>query len=296
MTLLGILFALLLERVVEKVRGWREHRWLADYYQWMQRKLGSSSFWSGPGGVMMVHVPLVVAVGLVFGVLNAVFFGFLSFIAGVGVLLMCLGPRDLDADTDAFLDAVVESDDSAMQARAEEILGKKPADLNDRVIIEGVFSESLERTFGVLFWFSILGPVGAVLFRVSSQMQIMAKKSDEEKEGFVKAARRLHSILLWLPARLLALGFAVVGNFEDALHNWRTCADEFEGDWVESGRQVVKAAGCGAMRLDTMPEDETAESARFDTGKIRSAMALVWRTLVVWVVVILIMTLAGLAG
>lgn len=295
MTLLSILIALLVERIVETLHGWREHGWFQCYYQWMFQHMGSNSFWSGPGGVIAVLAPVILAVIVVFSILDMILFGFLSFIGAVAVLLLCLGPGDLDADTDNLVRAVEEKDDDAIKTCTKALLGKD-VEPETKVMAEGIMSQSLERIFGVIFWFAILGPVGAVLFRAGNRLAVIVADSEEEREGFATAVTRLNGILIWLPARLTALGFAVMGNFEDALHNWQVRSAETEADWVGSGREALVASGMGALRLETPAESEDASSSEISVSAIRAAMGLVWRTLIVWLIVIALLTLAGLAG
>jgi len=224
-----------------------------------------------------------------------ILFGFLSFIGAVAVLLLCLGPRDLDADTDNLVRAAEEKDDDAIKTCTKALLGKD-VEPETKVMAEGIMSQSLERIFGVIFWFAILGPVGAVLFRAGNRLAVIVADSEDEREGFATAVTRLNGILIWLPARLTALGFAVMGNFEDALHNWQVRSAETEADWVGSSREALVASGMGALRLETPAESEDVSSSEISVSAIRAAMGLVWRTLIVWLVVIALLTLAGLAG
>ncbi|MDH5436758.1 MAG: regulatory signaling modulator protein AmpE [Gammaproteobacteria bacterium] len=295
MTLLSILIALLVERLVESLHGWREHSWFLRYYQWMFQHAGNKGFWSGPGGVIVVLVPIVLAVIIVFGILDMILFGFLSFLGAIAVLLLCLGPRDLDADTDNLIRAIEEDDETTVRECTEKLLGSN-AEVDNRMIAEGVLAQSLERIFGVIFWFIILGPVGAVLFRAGSLLSATVARSEEEREGFAKAVARLNGILNWLPARLTALGFAVMGNFEDALHNWQIRSAELESDWIDSSKEALVASGMGALRLVSPVEGDDVQASELPISAVRAAMGLVWRTLVVWIVIIALLTLAGLAG
>ena len=295
MTLLSILIALLLERIIDTAHGWREHTWFQRYYQWMFQHIGSNSFWSGPGGVIAVLAPIILGAVVVFSILDMILFGFLSFLGAVAVLLLCLGPWDLDADTDNLIQAIEDNDEEAVHIRTEDLLGKG-ASADTKTIAEGVLSQSLERIFGVIFWFAILGPVGAVLFRAGNLLANIVIGSEEEREGFVKAVTRLNGILIWAPARLTALGFAVMGNFEDALHNWQARSDELDADWIDSSNEALVASGMGALRLMIPAEGDDSQTSEIAVDPIRASMGLVWRTLVVWLVIIALLTLADFAG
>jgi len=125
---------------------------------------------------------------------------------------------------------------------------------------------------------------------------------------FAQAAQRLHAILDWIPARLVAVGYAVSGSFVDAIGNWRGSVGKTE-KWEESSVQVLLASGMGALHLDAeslreAPQDNDVQGGRkpgaadvqAEIAHIKAAQALVWRTLVAWVVIIALMTLAGRVG
>ena len=149
------------------------------------------------------------------------------------------------------------------------------------------------RIFGVVFWFMVLGPAGAWLFRVADLIRrraaFEAARDEDGEQGlatYLIVVRRVHGVLAWMPARLLALGFALAGSFEDAVSDWRgyyeNCADQF----FEVNDDVIACAGCGALQGREEPTE--VEGAR-------GAMSLVLRTLFVWVFFIAVLTLAGWA-
>jgi len=157
--------------------------------------------------------------------------------------------------------------------------------------------QGLERTFGVLFWFVLLGPVGAALFRGAQLLQIRHRAYDGDGAGFAIAARNLHHILGWLPARLLAMTYALSGSFEDAMHRWREVSQEDAGLYADSNTAALVSSGCGALRLDDylIDQDETAQPPAH-LAMVKAALALMWRAVVIWVVLAALLTLAGWAG
>ena len=124
---------------------------------------------------------------------------------------------------------------------------------------EAIFVQANNRVFGVLFWFMALGPAGAWLFRVSDLMRRRAvfeyrgrADASSEVPEFVGALQVIHGILAWGPARLLALGYALVGGFDRARGAWRDLTQgagvpffDWEGSVVRStrfGTAVVSAS------------------------------------------------------
>ena len=119
-------------------------------------------------------------------------------------------------------------------------------------------------------------------------------------------ARALLFLLDWIPVRLTALSFAVVGDFEDAVACWRTQASRWSQQDGGMAIGILLAAGGGALGVqlggmlptltgdpDVRPELGMGDPVEPDV--LPSAVGLVWRALVLWLLLILLLTLANLA-
>jgi adenosylcobinamide-phosphate synthase len=112
----------------------------------------------------------------------------------------------------------------------------------------------------------------------------------------------------WLPSRMTALGFAIVGSFEDAMDGWRNHAQNFP----EDNDGVILAATSGAINIrlggaalqpaaDSVPPPETPDSSS-TPGRVASVahfaqvVGLVWRTVIMWLVLVALLTMANLVG
>jgi cobalamin biosynthesis protein CobD/CbiB len=164
-----------------------------------------------------------------------------------------------------------------------------------RLAIEEGIAASHRHVFAVLFWFVLLpGPSGAILYRLAA---FVARRWGGKGE-FGRFAVRVLYILEWPAARLTAAAFAVVGDFEDAVYCWRTQA----AAWPDPNLGIVLAAGAGALGirlgmplgevegLQPRPELGLGESA--DAPLLDSAVGLLWRALVLWVFVLIVLSLA----
>lgn len=128
------------------------------------------------------------------------------------ILLLCFGPRDL-ADDVQRLRAARSAGDAATVGRLTRALQHGPApDADHRSLLGALFIQSHERRFGACLWFMVLGPAGAVLYRLASRLATVA--DDGPAHG---SAALLHGLLAWLPARLTALLFGLAGSMDDAL-------------------------------------------------------------------------------
>jgi len=164
-----------------------------------------------------------------------------------------------------------------------------------RLAIEEALVASHRHVFGVLFWFVLLpGPAGAILYRLSAYLWHRWARFG----AFGRTAGRVYAVLEWPATRLTAAAFAVVGDFEDAVYCWRTQARA----WPDRQMGVVLAAGAGAIGvrlgmpvaepggLEARPELGVGEPA--DLQFLDTAVGLLWRALVLWVFVLLVISAA----
>jgi adenosylcobinamide-phosphate synthase len=163
--------------------------------------------------------------------------------------------------------------------------------------IEHALLSSHRHVFAVMFWYLLLpGPIGAVLYRVSDYLS--RKWNDGEHTGSVlgRVAERIQQWLDWLPARLTALSFAAAGNFEEAMLVWRSQAAQ---DRARS-RGVLLSAGLGALGLRPSYPSKVGADTNYvtavivDSSTLAAAVGLVWRAVVLWMGVLLLITVAGL--
>jgi cobalamin biosynthesis protein CobD/CbiB len=169
-----------------------------------------------------------------------------------------------------------------------------------RLTIEEALAASYRHVFAVVFWFVLLpGPVGAILYRMSSFLhRRWSAEGESELAAFGGFAAQVFRLLDWVPARLTGIAFAVVGDFEDAAYCWRTQAAR----WPDASLGVVLASGAGAMgvrlgmpflsELSPVDRPELGLGEDADAGFLDSTIGLVWRALVVILFLLLLLAIA----
>lgn len=191
------------------------------------------------------------------------------------------------------------------RGRGAERLGS--ADIARLAIEQGILS-SHRHVFAPLFWFLALGPAGAVLYRlgltVAENWQRTGGPLDEHPQ-FGEFARKTFQLLDWLPARMTAATFAIVGDFEDAVYCWRTQVSQWAQSF-DSASGILLASGAGALgiKLGLPLPDESGIEARPELGlgddadvdHLQSAIGLVWRALVLCLLLLALLTVASWVG
>ena len=287
MSLISILISLAIESYWEQIDKLRRYDWFETYTKWIMAKLEGQPFYDSPLGVVLVIAPLLLAVWLVSTMLGGVL-ALLSFLFGIVVLLFCLGPRTLSRDAQAYLDAAQAGEHETARQYAEYILGR-PVDEQPQQLAESVKEALLvqanDRLIAVIFWFALLGPVGAVLFRAST---LIKEETVLMPDKFSHSVHDLYWVMNWIPARLCIIGYALAGNFIDTVSYWRSLKDF----WTRDSSDLLVASGVGALRQDVRLDMEDDDSELF-IHSVGHTISLVKRTVIVFISLLALMTLAG---
>ncbi|HQR04057.1 MAG: CobD/CbiB family protein [Proteobacteria bacterium] len=302
MTLLSVLLALILEqfRPLDALRMQGRLRSLAIY---LETRLNDGQPNRGVlAWIIVVALPsaLVGALWLIALALQPV----AALLLGVAMLYMTMGFRQF---SHFFTDLLLALRMGELD-RARSLLGEWRNRNSDRLnsgeiarlAIEEALVASHRNVFGPLLWFVLLGPAGSLLYRLS---QFFAQYWDTGTGAeFGAFARRAFAWLDWLPIRVSAAGFAVAGDFEDAVYCWRTQA----GRWPDPATGILIASGAGALgvrlgmplhgdaeALDR-PEIGTGDDA--DVDFMQSTIGIVWRTLVLGLLLLALIWVAGWVG
>jgi len=276
MSFLAALFALLIDQAFRQLESFRDARWFSAYaeaFAGMTRSADPAR--ATLGAVLIVLLPAVVAL-FVGDILAHIWEGF-GFVFAALVFWFCLGPRDLYTQAEAYIDAVQAGDEVRAGALAGEILDAVPPSSpveRTQVVTQRVFKEANARQFGVLFWFGILGPGGAILYRCADLMKRHALP--EATAECRAAAARLLGVLDWIPAHLTALGYALAGSFDDAVSDLRAYYRDCRLHFFQVSDDVLVFSGLGAVR-GTVGEEA-------GVTRLKSALSLVRRTLIIWLV------------
>lgn len=269
-------------------------------------------------GWIVFIAALVVPVMLVHWLLSNIS-PFFAFAWNVVIAYLTLGFRHYSHYFSSIQLALNTGDEAGARDLLAEWTGQDTAgmDVNEiaRIAVEKALITSHRHVFGVFFWFIMpFGPAGPVLYRASEYLVRAWNEPDHMRsEAFGRFAAQAFYWIDWIPARLTAAAFAVVGNFEDAIYAWRN----FAGRWKNETTGIILSAGGGAMGIrlgtpaenaaDVLPPDaSTVDSFSTETDSppgdeptvraLQSTVGLVWRALLLWMLLLLLLSVAVWMG
>ena len=276
------------------------------YARFLESQFDGGAFRHGSIAWVLAVAPPVAVVAVVHYLLHDVH-AFAGLAWSIAVLYFSMGFRQFSHDYSEIQQALKADDLPGARERlgrwrresAVELPGGEVA----RVTIEQGLLASHRHVFGTIAWFLVLGPAGAVLYRAGTVLAAeWGARAAPPAGEFPRCAELAFFWIDWLPVRLTAASFAIVGDFEDAVYCWRTQAT----GWRPHADGIILAAGGGALGvrlgealhqpdgLQFRPALGTGEDA--DADHMTSAVGLVWRALVLWMFVVLLVTVAYALG
>jgi cobalamin biosynthesis protein CobD/CbiB len=306
MSLFSLITALLLEHFHPLQQRLALYQQLGRYAEFLERHFNAGERRHGMIAWLLVAIPLVGGVAIISAALYQVN-PLLAWLWNAAVLYATMGFKYF-SDITGHISAALRAQDFEKACdylgrwREQSIAGLEPNEIA-RLTIEQSLLWAHRQMFSVLFWFVLLGPAGAVLYRLASVLNYKWGELDQAEAGdFGQFASRVFGWIDWLPVRLSAISFAVVGDFEDAMYCWRT-----QGlAWANHSQGIILASGAGALgvklgeplhqggNLEFRPELGMGDEA--DADYVQSAVSLIWRALLLWLTVVLLLQLGRWVG
>lgn len=292
MTLIIIALALVCERLLTEFRRWREYNWLGVYLERLQDIGWLAPLWRSAWGLLLI-LPVLGGVLLLQILLQGGLLTVAGLVFSFVMLVFSLGPRDLWEEVRSYIAAVEQGDTVTADRLAADLCaagGRRPDSARGRSVVNAVVIQGNERLFGVLLWFFVLGPVGAVLYRLAAEWPTELRKM-QASEGLVDIAMRLHGLVAWIPIRVSALLYGLAGDTDGALTGWRTAAARPSQSWFQQGWQCLAGAGGGALTPDY--DDDHPRFEQSVAATLSEALSLVTRSLVILLGALAAFTIGG---
>lgn len=295
MSLIILLICLLAERFLLEYQHLRQANWFSEYSHWFERQELPDWMLNGFGGVIFLLLPPLLLIALLQLLFDESLLGIPDVLFACAVLILSFGPQDLDNQIKLLHDAHKQNDKEQAESIAKDFLPAEPFNsgpTDSQAIVEGILEQANSRIFAVIFWFMVLGPIGAAMYRLATLLPNLL--STRRELDFVFTSKQLIAILDWIPVRLTAVAYAVAGSFEDALYGWRSYHEDRFNEFQSNASGILICTGTGALRLSSLIDSDNDQNINHDHHHLAdAAMGLVWRSIVVWIVMIGLLTLAG---
>ncbi len=293
MTALLMACAVMLDRLLGEPRRWHPLVAFGRYASWLEHRLnrGRALRWRGVVAWSLALAPVLLLVSLLWER------PLLQPILGMLTLYLVLGMQSLREHAERIQQALQADDLNAARARVGEIVSRDTAAMQPldvaRAGVESVLENGNDAVFGARFWFALLGAPGTLLYRLANTLDAMWGYRTPRFFYFGWAAARLDDILNYVPARLTALSYALLGQTRTALRCWREQAPTW--DSPNAGPVMASGAGSLCVRLGGAAQYHGAMEMRPPLGwgsvpgaaDIGRAVNLVERSVWLWVAVLL---------
>ena len=306
MSFISILFALLLEQARPLAQQNPIHNGARSWVRWVNRNLDAGQSVHGWLALAVsVGVPGVLVMGVHWALVWSL--GWASAVAwNIAVLYSTLGFRQFSHHFTGIRDALGAGDEVLARERLARWMRIDASELPRSEIVRHVIEYSVicahRHVFGVFAWYSLLaalglGPAGAVMYRMSEFVvryvnRPLRPSSSPVSEALQHQATVVWAWIDWAPARITALGFAFVGSFEDAVDNWR----HQEAQSPRDNDGVLLASTAGAVNVKLGPLGGTGAGQTPQPAHLRAVVGLLWRSVVMWMVVLALLSMARLLG
>lgn len=212
----------------------------------------------------------------------------------VALLYLAIGATSLGEHAAAVRRALGAGDLDAARRSVGRMVSRDTADMDEtavaRATLESVLENGCDAVFGALFWFLVAGAPGVVAYRLANTLDAMWGYKTDRYRYFGWAAARLDDLLNWIPARLTALTYVLIGRSGTAWRCWRSQA----ASWESPNAGPVMAAGAGALAVELggpavyhgrlEPRPPLGEGREPVAADINRAVVLVQRGIWLWLV------------
>lgn len=218
----------------------------------------------------------------------------LGWLVDILVLYFALGLKSLGQHALPVAQALRLGNLDEARRRVGYLVSRRTSELDAcgvaRAGTESVLENGADAVFASLFWFAVLGAPGVLLHRLSNTLDAMWGYRNERFERFGWAAARIDDVLNYLPARLVALTYALLGRTVTALRCWQRQAPQ----WDSPNAGPVMAAGAGALQVRLggsaiyhgveEQRPQLGEGAPAQARDIERALNLVYLGVLLWLV------------
>jgi len=293
MTLISLLIVLALEFHFKIGSEYRNFNWFNKAQQYLSDRFSDKDFFESWGGIAII---LLTPIGLLYGAFNLFdgsLFWLITLVVSIVILFLCLGPLPLEKSFEHYFKAVENDDLEAAYLHLNRIGSSNEIEKDDEITGEvdieqdsldiaekdelvrnatrKILTESQKRYFGVIAWFIVLGPLGALFYRLCYIYHAHCR-AEEFDEHLPLMDQVIHWIE-WVPARVTSMLFLLTGDFVNGFYRIQDYLTDADAD----NNQLISETGVASLGLEMGINDG-------DVDENHRTMALVNRTVIFYLV------------
>lgn len=224
-----------------------------------------------------------------------------SLLVDVFVLYLAIGHASLRQHAAAIITPLMQGDIATARQKVAWIVSRDTEKLDEngvcKATVESVLENGSDAIFAPIFWYMIGGLPAVIIYRLSNTLDAMWGYKTPRFLYFGRFSARMDDVLNYIPSRLVAISYALLGKTRQALHCWKYQAQSLNSP----NAGVVMTAGAGALGIalggEAYYHGERKEKPIFGggaqavTNDIHRSLLLVHHTLLLWCVVIVFLSL-----
>ncbi len=279
MSLLAILICIAVQKFIGFGTSWHKLQLCHHYFTWLRAKLIKPGVMPAYVAIVALLLPILIITALLGCFLYSFLFGIFGLLFSLVILFYTLGDGNLEGQLIEYYAASESGDFKAATEHAKPFIGN--AEVTDfatlsRAVTCALLRKSLTKYFAILFWFVILGPLGAVLYYSVAVLNQMSQDKAGHFEELNTAISQIQGVLDWVPVRILGLSYALVGHFGAGFtHGWKNILSG-----IDRCQEFVVNIGFASLEIN--PKDSSKSSIKEN----RETLSMMHRALIVWVVAI----------
>lgn len=285
MALLAVLVVFALEFYFRWGSQYRNFDWYEQYIRMLTEQFESNEVFKHWTGVILLVAGPALVLAVILSLFGGLFFSLVFLILSIGVLFYCLGPTSMESSLSSYFEAMERGDKVAASFILKEGVENDQVPVGDEIVRNAtryILVESNRRYFGAVTWFIILGPVGALFYRLSHQYHEHC--ITQELDEHLTLVNQLIHWIDWIPSRLTSFFNLLTGDFVNGFYRLK----DYITDVETNNEQILSETGIAALGLQMgvsdgdIQENKDAKAMVFRTGMFYVVIAAVLSPITFW--------------
>jgi len=284
-TALLLIFALVIEYIYDPISNMKDTLVINNIYK---KYVSIIKSYISEKYILNILFPIILVIFILIStyLLEHYMHSFFSFTLNLIILVYCLKPNEYNEKMEDIKFSVEHEKDIPEDERLKYLMAsisEKKSNDDITEITNNLFYNSTRSIFTVLFWFLVLGPAGCLGYIVLDYFIYGNDIRIDQKSK--KKLEIIFGLIEYIPARLSAFSFAIVGNFENSLNAWKNLKSNV--DLHKENIVLVNTIGLSSFEIIGNNEQDTI------LEKISYIQTIISRSLLAWLSFAMLLIIGG---